>query len=268
MSGIFIFIGFLLLIFTFIGLIKPKWAWLKSRFQVLWLFVASLLSLGIGGSLLPDIDKIETIIPQNELTNRSKIKEEIIPSYKIIKDVSRHNIKRTVEVLLPSKVEEEVLIKISDEIKNNSSSNYERTFIGFTFEKWANKSDWAQVRYDPDREVRIMGLSIDAENAIRSSKNNEDKKIIGSWLEDRAGSGAKHILYDDKGKLLLYSKYHGSNKPLITIIKKLEKTKRGRKLVEAEENGFGEYFLISSSGDLEFWSKESGNYYTAKAIAK
>ena len=42
----------------------------------------------------------------------------------------------------------------------------------------------------------------------------------------------------------------------------------GRKLVEAEENGFGEYFLISSSGDLEFWSKESGNYYTAKAIAK
>ncbi len=192
-----------------------------------------------------------------------KIPDDI--SYNVIKDVKKRDIKRSIEVILNKKVSSTVLKEIALDLKQRDTKSYQRTFIGyFLAGKDKNQGYWATTNFNPNLEVRIIGLSIEDERALtKKAATNSKRNIIGSWLDDRPGVGAKMTLFYKNKKLFLESAYSDGSSGIQEMV---ERSHRGGKRIDDKNgNGFGEYFIINERNELEFWSK-NGNYYTAKRL--
>lgn len=181
-----------------------------------------------------------------------------IAEYKILEDVVKRNIKRTVEVELPERLDETELTKLAEHIKGLSNKEVERTFIGYRIAGAdPNQAYWATTNYNPNLEVKIMGESATSYENMKGQGLPEGD-VIGSWMVNR-GMEYRMTAYSKNGQTYIQSVYgDGSSSDDLYI---LTETDKGTKL--EEDNDFGEYFIINSKGGLEFWS-DNGNYYTAK----
>ncbi len=197
-----------------------------------------------------------------------KSSEDSNVNYTVIKDSNMGSIKRSVEVMLEEKITEEELQILANLIRDSDSSNYERTFIGYRVKGEDNNAYWATTHFDPNLEVKILGLSkAEEENLAKSSDSDEDedKDILGVWLDDRAYISSKIRIYYSKENILYFENTYtdGSSGVKEMISKPME---NGNLRIEDKDgNDFGEYFIINEQSQLEFWS-ENGNFYTAKSI--
>ena len=194
--------------------------------------------------------------------------EKTIPDdigYNIIKDEKKRDIKRSIEVSLNKKVSREILKEIALNLKQGDSRSYKRTFIGyFLAGKEKNNGYWATTHFNPDLEVRIIGLSIEDERTLtKKAEPKPERKIIGSWLDDRPGVGAKMTLFYTNEKLFLESTYSDGSSGAKEMTESSEN--RGRRIDDKDGNDFGEYFLINPNNELEFWAKDD-KYYTAARL--
>lgn len=186
--------------------------------------------------------------------------------YSISEDTHNRDIKRSVEVILENKISKENLQLLAQKIKKSDPANYQRTFIGyFLKEKDKNDGYWATTHYNPDLEVKILGLSNEDEAALaKPAASTPDKNVVGVWMDDRPGIGAKMtIYYSNDGKLFLEDSYSDGSSGKNEM--KDMPVENGKRIEDIEGNDFGEYFIINNANQLEFWSK-NGNYYTAKKI--
>lgn len=200
--------------------------------------------------------------------SRESSTEKTIPDdlgYKIIKDEKKRDIKRSIEVSLDKKVSEEILKEIALKLKQGDSRSYQRTFIGyFLAGQEKNNGYWATTHFNPDLEVRIIGLSIEDEKTLtKKAEPKSERKIIGSWLDDRPGAGAKMTLFYTNEKLFLENTYSDGSSGAKEMTERNENG--GRRIDDKGGNDFGEYFLINTSNELEFWDKD-GKYYTASRL--
>ncbi len=209
------------------------------------------------------INEDEGLSTQFISTRKSKIPDGV--EYNIIKDEKRLDIKRSIEVSLNRKVSRDELKRIALTLKQSNTKSYQRTFIGyFIVGEDKNNGYWARTDFKPNLEVRIIGLSIEDEKALtKKAEQIPGRKTIGSWLDDRPNIGAKMTLFYTNKKLFLESTYSdGSSR----IEEKIERSdNRGRRIDDKGGNDFGDYLLINSSNELEFWDEE-GYFYTAKSL--
>jgi hypothetical protein len=186
--------------------------------------------------------------------------------YTISEDAHTRGIKRSVVVILEEKVIKEDLQKLASRIKNSDPSSYQRTFIGYYLKgKDRNNGYWATTHFNPELEVRVLGLSKEEEASLaKPVVSSPDRKVLGVWLDDRPGVGAKMTIYYSKeGNLYLESSYSdGSSGTKEMIDFAID---NGKRIEDKEGSDFGEYFVVNRANQLEFWSK-NGNYYTAKSI--
>ncbi|MGZ4953552.1 MAG: hypothetical protein ACXV8Q_00450 [Methylobacter sp.] len=198
-----------------------------------------------------------------EDVRKTKIPEDI--TYNIIKDESKRDIKRNVEVSLNKKVSEDVLSEIALTIKQSEKQTYQETFIGYFIEGNDKQGYWATTNFNPNLDIKIIGLSAnDEKTLIESSTLKPDREIIGSWLDDRPGIEAKMTLfYTNKALFLEFADRYGGIR-----VKKMSKHRNnGEEIVEYKDgNDFKEYFLINANGELEFWSPNK-NFYIAKKLS-
>ena len=182
--------------------------------------------------------------------------------YTITKDESRRDVKRSVEVSLPGKISEEKLRSIAQEIYASSSKRYERTFIGYSIhELGLDQQAWATTHFNPNLEVKILGLTLEQERLMREeTKSVEGEKAIGIWIDERIGG--KLTIFEKNGISYLRSEYSDGSSGEQELVS--EEASGGRKYA-TPDNGFGEYFVLSEDGRLEFWGG-SGNYYTADPL--
>ena len=184
--------------------------------------------------------------------------------YNIIKDESKHNIKRTIVVVLNRKVSRSVLKEIGLILKNSETRSYQRTFISYLIAGTDVHNDgyWATTHFNPNLEVKFYSLSVEEEKLLtKKTEPRLNRKIIGSWLDDWIGS--KKTIFLKDGKLFLESIYPDGS---AGVCEMTERKVNGRRIIEDKGgNSFGEFFLINSNNELEFWGPK-GNYYTAKSI--
>lgn len=182
-----------------------------------------------------------------------------IAEYNILEDTVKSNIKRTVEVELPERLDETELTRLAEHIKGLSNKEVERTFIGYRIAGTdPNQVYWATTHYNPNLEVKIMGESATNYESMKGQVLPEGD-VIGSWMVNQ-GLEYRMTAYNKDGKTYLQSMY--SDGTSSDDLYMLTETDKGTKL-EEEGNEFGEYFIINSEGKLEFWS-DNGNYYTAE----
>ncbi len=205
----------------------------------------------------------------NKEHNKEHSRELIIPNdihYYITQDQSMRSEKRSVEAVLNKRVKKETLNNIALNIKNSDSNTYERTFIGYFIGGEDNTQGyWATTHFNPNLEVKILGLST-KEKKVLTEKNKpvQGVEIIGSWLDNRPMMGWKYtLLYKNKTLLLRvnYPKGGSSEERMI------ESSYGGiQKFNYRDREAFGEHFIINSRNELEFKNKMNKTYYTGKKV--
>lgn len=200
---------------------------------------------------------------ESDTVKDEPISEAELPKYKIIEDTVKGNIKRTVEVELSSRTDEEQLRALAKEIYALKDVNVERTFIGYRIAgEHKSQAYWATTHYDPDLKVKIMGESASNYEKIKNTAL-PDGDILGSWMVSW-GFEYKSVAYEKDGKTYIRN-IHGDGSQKDEIYE-LSKSDKGIKLQNESGKDHNEYFIINKNGDLEFWS-DNGNYYTAPKIS-
>lgn len=243
-------IGFVfLMIVGVLGLIKPSLVKQQTRTKVFLTYIipAFVIFIAIG-----------IMAPKNTSAN---IDNQNIPDsidYKIIRDEeSVLHIKRVVEVLLPERVDESTLKVLAEKIYKDG---FERTFIGYRINgEDKDGAYWATTNYDPDLKITFIGLKKAAHNDLIKSELQVDGELIGKWLVNY-GFEYKTAFYKKGDQVMIKTAFDdGSSEDV-----KLSSNEINGQVRYYDEGGKerGEYYIIASNGDLQFWSK-NGNYYTA-----
>lgn len=182
-----------------------------------------------------------------------------LPKYKITEDTVKGTIKRTVEVELYSRIDEETLRALAEKIHDLSNVEVERTFIGYRVSgDHNNQSYWATTHYNPSLEVNILGESASDYEKIKNAALPEGE-VLGAWMANW-GYEYKVTAYK-KGDQTYIRSIFGDGSSSDEIYEQSQ-SEKGIKLQGEGGKERGEYFIINHEGDLEFWS-ENGNYYTA-----
>lgn len=182
-----------------------------------------------------------------------------LPKYKITEDTVKGNIKRTVEVDLPSRTDEETLRALAEKIRDLSNVDVERTFIGYRISgDHKNQSYWATTHYNPSLEVNILGESASGHEKIKNTALPEGE-VLGTWMANW-GYEYKMTAYKKDDQTYIRSIFDDGSSS--DEVYEQSQSEKGIKLQDEGGKERGEYFIINHKGNLEFWS-ENGNYYTA-----
>lgn len=161
---------------------------------------------------------------------------------------------------LKEKVSEELLIKIAKSLRL-TRANYDKLFIGYYLPGMdINGFAWAVTNFTPILDVDIIGTTIEEESIIKDSSINVDGEILGKFYTDLNNSS--FIIYEKNNKTFIRNKFSdgsfGDYEVRKTIVNNGVRLKY---LVDRSQQG--EYFILTKSGELEFYNRKNEKFATA-----
>jgi hypothetical protein len=173
--------------------------------------------------------------------NMTKISEEFFRGEKAV-----------FEFRLSDRANKNQLISIANIVKEDHPG-YKRYFIGYYLpNQKVGKGAWATSHFDPDLQIRILGLSKSESDNLKNTEVNFKGKKVGKWLVTMGTlSNVAVISKLENGKYLFTDVYKDGSSG------EKELTKKGNKYIY--ENDFGEYFEIEKTGKLAHYS-ENGKF--------
>jgi len=177
-----------------------------------------------------------------------------LPDYTVVERRAAPPYKLAIDVRLPEKVSKEDLAAIAKKLKSQEADSYDRIFILYYLpDMVVGSGAWASTHFNPTLEVKILGLSADAEKAAAAASQAIENKI-GVWMDERPYVGATNVLYSEDGRLKLKTTYMDGSGSLKTLVETSDT--RGRKFEDEEGNDFGEYYILEPDGDLSLYDNE------------
>ncbi|QDV68009.1 hypothetical protein Poly24_17150 [Rosistilla carotiformis] len=204
----------------------------------------------------------QTAAPRSRQSDAQQILADV--TYTIIDTNVVPGIKRSLDIRLNRKVSEDVLQAIAIDLKNFDSKTYDRTFIGYYLpEMQVNAGYWATTHFNPDLEVRILGLTAEQEENLKQQPDDSTREIIGSWLDQRPLGNGRITIFQKDGSLFMENKYKDGSAGTTDIVE--TRSPNGRRFDYKPDRGNGEYYLINSKGELQQLDQE-GPFMTAKKV--
>jgi hypothetical protein len=192
---------------------------------------------------------------------------QIIPkdvTYSIIETNVVKGIKRSLDVRLSRKVTEDVLYSIALELKSQDPKEYERTFICYYLpDMKVGAGVWATTHFDPDLDVRILGLTAEQEESFVNEPEDSSREVVGNWLNESLLPQSKITIYSQNGKLYMEKNFKDGSSSNKEMMKKASSS--GQWYEEKSGSSFGEYYLIDRQGNLQIHDSD-GLIATAKKI--
>ncbi len=186
--------------------------------------------------------------PQLPLNKPSSI-HEVEKNYTIAKRDAFGDEKLSLDIILKNKVSEEQLRQFALTLKNNERKKYKRIFMGWYLpEMEIGAGAWATTHFNPNLEVKILGVTAKEERNLINSDKNYKGTIIGKWFDDSI-SGGKTTLVDNNGIITMYIEFTDKS-----IYKKEMDESFQLNFLRYEDKGgndFGEYYLINENKELE-----------------
>jgi hypothetical protein len=194
--------------------------------------------------------------------NRTTIPADV--TYSIIDSDTFLDYKHSVDVRLNKKVSENTLRNIALKLKAQESRDYERTFICYYLpDMEVGHGAWATTHFEPNLEVRILGLKADQEKALKQLVDDPSREVIGSWLDESPFVGSRITIFRQNGKVFLENTYGDGSSSKKEGVEKL--FGENRAFCRKEGSSVNEYYLIDNQGNLQLWDEE-GLIWTAKKI--
>lgn len=185
-------------------------------------------------------------------------------TYSIIGSDTFLDYKRSLDVRLNRKVSEDTLSALALKLKAQDPKIYERTFICYYLPGMeVGAGAWATTHFNPNLEVKILGLTAEQENALRQQTNDPSRDVIGSWLDESPFIGSRVTIFRQNGKLFLENTYKDGSSGKKEIVEKL--SGKERTFRKKEGSSAGEFYLIDKQGNLQLWDQE-GIIWIAKKI--
>ena len=191
-------------------------------------------------------------------------KEDDHITYSIINSNIIPGIKRSLDVRLNEKVSEATLRTIALKLKAQDSRYYKRTFICYYLPGMeVDTGAWATTHFNPNLKVRILGLTVEQENALRQLPDDASREVIGIWLDESPFIGSRITIFRQNDKLFMEKTYKDGSGSKKEIVEKL--SGKNRTFRKKEGSSVGEFYLIDNHGKLQMWDQE-GIIWTAKKI--
>lgn len=198
--------------------------------------VAIFVWLALSGAAQAESDQSVAAIPSDV-------------TYSIISENEFRHFKHSIDVRLNKKVSEQVLRSMAAKLKELERKNYERTFIAYYLPDMKPGSGaWATTHFDPNLEVRILGLTSEEEKKLTQEAMSHSRDTVGIWMDDSPYVGSTVTIFRENGKLYLETKYKDGSGSTDEMTE--SQSAIGTKLVEKDGNLHGEYFILDSKGDL------------------
>lgn len=198
------------------------------------LFAACEDSSQIASQSSPLVETASTAIPGDVIF--TVVTEDSIPG-----------IKRSLDVRINKRVSEDVLRAIALELHGRSPQKYERTFMIYLLpEMHEGDSAWATTHFNPDLEVRVLGLTPMEANALSAEPIARGGSMIGRWADERIGGVIE--IRDEGGQLHFEERFKDGSKRQKVLLEK--KVTAGRQFTEAQAE-YGEFWLLLPDGRLQ-----------------
>ncbi len=173
--------------------------------------------------------------------------------FSVIEESTLPGVKRSLDVRITHRVSELELRAIAEDLKNRDPDHYDRTFIVYYLPGMEpGAGGWATSHFDPELDIRILGTTVEQEERLASPSETESAQdVIGVWASDQPYMPARTTLYREGGKTFILQRYSdGSGSPAEVVE---SETRSGRRY---QKPGSGDYFLLTSSGELEIRDAE------------
>lgn len=227
--------------------------------------------LACGESESPDASEAGAEAPQQRIesteTGATDTSEESpLPSdldYEIIGEDTYQNDRRSLDVRLNRKVDEDVLRTLAHRLRSQASRSFERTFVVYYLPGMeVDAGGWATSHFDPELDVEVLGVPEDGGTRLQEIRAEHGEDLIGVWERNHPGlSGTFALFRTDTGFWLEWIYPDGSSRTL-----KLREMLSGvGRRFEDPENTFGEYWLLRQ-GNLELRDPE-GVVFVAQPVS-
>jgi hypothetical protein len=184
-------------------------------------------------------------------------------TYTIISSNVTPGIKRSLDVRLSRKVEEDVLRAIAINLEKADPRRYERTFIVYYLpEMEVGGGGWATTHFTPDLEVRIYGLTAGEESALVGEAADIKGESVGYWLDQRPMVAGTITIYGSDGKFYMERRFKDGS----SIKHMLQRgPSNGNRYDKIGDSRFEAHYIIDRQGNLQIRDRE-GLIATARRI--
>lgn len=184
-------------------------------------------------------------------------------NYTVIEKTNFGSVKGSIDIRLSKKVTRNFLQKLALNLREAEPRKYDRLFIAYYLPGMTPGSGaWATSHFNPNLEVKILGISIEEETALTSSSNTSGE-VIGEWLDESPYLGSKFTLMKENGKITMMRKFKDGSSSEKEMIQKNQAG--GLRFEEKKRNSFGEFYLIERNGNLSIYDN-SGRINTMRSI--
>ena len=183
-------------------------------------------------------------------------------TFKILKENINDSISKcNLDIELNRKVSEQELTNLANKLRG-TRAKYDKVWIFYTLPNMkVGSGAWATTHFTPTLEVKILGSTDKEESNTNNAANVVDGKQIGKWYEQQATS-ATYLYYEKDNKFFMKTIFKDGTSMEAKMNQK--KVSNGLQLTDPEDT-HGEYYIISKSGELEFYNKGNKKYTTAQA---
>ena len=197
----------------------------------------------------------------------SRSQEVTIPddvSYQIISSKVLPGFKRSLYVKLNKKVSAQILHAIATELKSQDPRDYDRTFMTYHIPGMPVRAGaWATTHFNPDLEVKILGLTAEEEdNLVPAQATPADRRIIGRWIDESPYVGSRISILSEDGKLFGEQIFKDGSSFKRELIEK--QSPLGRRF-DRVDSRIGDHWVITSNGNLQLRDND-GLIRTAKEV--
>ncbi len=114
------------------------------------------------------------------------------------------DIKLSLDIRLKNKVSKEQLNQLALTLKERERKPYEQIFIFWYLQEMEiGAGAWATTHFNPNLEVRILGITTEKEKELTASDENRGGFVLGKWFDNSIGGG-KYTLMNNNGTITIY----------------------------------------------------------------
>ena len=174
--------------------------------------------------------------------------------YTIINEETLTDIKTMIDIRLESEVDEEILYKIANELREDGRRKYQRVFIDYYLpDMEVGAGAWATSHFNPDLDVKILGLSKKEKSQLLEETASSKDNLIGRWIDNSPGLSGVYSISRNGNILELSIKFKDGSEMTRKLV---EKNVGGQKRWMEEDNDFGEYYVLNDDGTLSQYDNE------------
>ena len=173
------------------------------------------------------------------------------PPYEILSDDKTGNVKRSVNVRIKDRLSADDVNAIADEIHGVDENNYERTFIGLYLphQKDLEAGCWATAHSNPEREIKILGMTAEIAAEFAASTTADGQNAIGRWIDDAPNVACAILIYESDSNYFMTCTYGDGS----SGTNEMNLTQNGddREFRRNDKPDSNDYWLVRGNGSLE-----------------